>query len=429
MKKTFASQILFVSLTLALSINVLSQTCPGSAGCLDESFGTAGVASYLIDPDLSLMGEMVVQNDGKIVATVGGHKLVRINSDGSLDQTFGSGGVASFVWAFTSGSTTYYGDAFTLALQDVGGQQRIIVAGRGHFLSGRKVVGGMRVGRFMPDGSVDTSFGMNGSVVINTAGAHYVKVQEDGKILVLSEPALIARLTSTGSLDTSFGSGGLLNAGSGFTSESFHTTDFMVDSLGRILVSGDVTIGNGNNKRTIISVKRYSSAGIADNTFGTSGSARADFGRSAFTGEVVIDPVGNIVVRCAVNSPNGLDRYFAMARFTSNGLVDTSLAGTGKVMFLGGTGSRRGIIFQDNGKIVLTGRLNEDYGMVRYNYDGTLDSAFGSNGSVMVDIDGPDLVEDTVMQIDPFCSCGKIVMGGNAGSSPANSTFARFIIQ
>src|SRR6187399_1341663 len=109
MIKIVSSQLTILVLGIVLSANAYTQTCPGSPGCLDQSFGTAGVASYMVDPDLSALGPggMAAQDDGKVLASVGGHKIVRMNADGSLDQTFGSGGVLSFVWAFTSGSTTY----------------------------------------------------------------------------------------------------------------------------------------------------------------------------------------------------------------------------------------------------------------------------------------------------------------------------------
>jgi uncharacterized delta-60 repeat protein len=419
-----------VVVVLTYQLNTYAQSCPGAAGCLDPTFGSGGVASYMIDPGSLTTSDMAAQEDGKIVATVGGHKIIRLNSDGSLDASFGSGGIVDFVWSFTSGSTTYYGSGYELAIQRVSdGTERIVVAGTGHLLSGRKVVSGLQVGRFMPDGTVDTSFGTNGTVVVQGGNANHVRVQNDGKILTITGPGVLTRLTPNGSLDTSFGNGGSLDAGTGNSTEIGHLTDFALDVNGAIVVSGDVTVGKGNSAHTVITVKRYDSSGVRDMNFGTSGTARADYGTSAFTGEVAFDALQNIVIRCGVTRAGTTSRYFAVARFTPNGLTDTSFAGTGKVTFLGGTGSRAGIFFASDGGMILSGQLNADYGLVKYRYNGTLDSSFGNGGSVIMNIDGEDRVADGVMQTDPYCACSKIVMGSNAGSSPSNNTFARFIFQ
>jgi uncharacterized delta-60 repeat protein len=343
-----------------------------------------------------------------------------MNADGSVDASFGAGGTVSFSWVFTSGSTNYIGRAFALAVQNVAGEERIVVVGLGHLPSGRKVNQVLRLGRFLPDGAVDTTFGTNGSVIINSGWSDEIEIQTDGKIV--TGAGTLVRLNVNGTQDTTFGNGGFVNTGLGL--------DIVIDTSGRILAGGSITIGKGNNARTVMAVKRFSSSGVADTTFGSSGVATADFGNSSSAGQLRVDTLGNIVAAGHINVNGGtLDtqHYFAAARFTANGLADTSFGGTGKVKFVGPTGVGNGSVLQADGKIVIIGRLNNDYGLVRYNYDGTIDTGFGNNGSVVTHVDGNDNVRAWILQNDPACACDKIVMG--AGGDSTNTSFARFVIQ
>jgi len=204
----------------------------------------------------------------------------------------------------------------------------------------------------------------------------------------------------------------------------------VIDPSGRILAGGDITIGKGNNAKNVMAVKRFSSSGVADTSFGSSGVATADFGNSSSSGQLIVDTLGNIIAAGFVNVNGGIidtQHYLAAARFTPNGLADASFGGTGRVKFVGATGIGNGAVLQADGKIVLVGRLNNDYGLVRYNYDRTVDTGFGNNGSVITHVNGNDNVRAKLLQNDPGCACDKIVMG--AGGDGTNTSFARFVIQ
>ncbi len=422
MIKTLASLLTAIVFVALLSITAHAQTCPFLPGCLDPTFGTGGKVTYQFSTTTGVPLDMVVQTDGKIVELFSGNKLIRLNSDGTLDPTFGSGGVVTITWTFTSGSTTYNGSGKAMRLQEIGGQQRIVVAGAGHLISGRKVVAGLRLGRFMPDGTADTSFGSGGSAVINAAAATEMEIQSDGKILTLCDNGALVRTNVNGSLDTGFGSGGLVNAG--------YLQDIVIDGNGGIIVGGNLTTGKGNNTKTMLAVKRYTSAGVGDTAFGNGGIATADFNTATTSlGKLAVDPFGNIVAAGQVYAPGFAQYYFAAARFTSNGLADTSFGGTGKVMFVGASGSGRGVLIQSDGKVVLTGNLNSNYGLVRYNYDGTLDSTFGNGGMVSEDVNGTDLVNAWAMQTDPACACSKVVMSSSTAGASGVVSFARFTVQ
>jgi uncharacterized delta-60 repeat protein len=148
--------------------------------------------------------------------------------------------------------------------------------------------------------------------------------------------------------------------------------------------------------------------------------------KSVTFGNLAIDPYGNIVAAGGVVAPGNGQWYFAAARFTSNGLADTSFGGTGKVKFVGAAGmENRGALIQNDGKVLLLGSLNDNYGLVRYNFDGTLDSTFGTGGSTIEDVDATDRVKTWIMQMDPSCACSKIVMSSHG----FGLSFARFTVQ
>ena len=414
---------LALCLALLLSIDAHAQSCPDSAGCLDPTFGANGTAIYQIHSSIPTSPDgMAIQPDGKIVAVVGGHsageKLIRLNPDGSFDNTFGVGGIVNFSWALTYGSTTYFGNVHALALQDIGGEQRIVVAGTGHLVSGRRVSSNvLRVSRFTTDGSPDVSFGNGGHVTIDAGYADALAIQPDGKILTagyLGEFTLgqLVRLNIDGSLDQSFGTGGVVNSGPG--------RSVAIDPIGRILVGGLAKVGKGNSVRTNMSLKRYSPTGVLDSSFGSGGLAIADFGAgtSSSVWNIELAAGGDILVGGTVGTS------FGIARFTSNGLVDTTFGVDGSVSGPGASG--RGMVMQPDGKIVVTGQWNNDFGLVRLNRDGTTDTSFGNGGSVVVDVYGSDFSKMSRLQIDPLCACPKIVMSGGAAPS---TTFARFVIQ
>jgi uncharacterized delta-60 repeat protein len=413
--------IFFLSATSIASAQTCQPLCPGA---LDPAFGTGGKAIYQIHNSLGVAPDgMTVQADGKIVAVVGYdvEQLVRLNTDGSLDQSFGVGGIVRFTWSL-AGS---YGDVQAVAMQNVVdpvtlvSEQRIVIAGLGHIQSGRNIIGGLRVSRYRPDGSVDTSFGSpggNGSTFVNTGYASAIAIQSDGKIVTVGvDNGKLVRLTANGILDTSFGTGGVVS--------TYASRALAIDSAGGILVGGSTSIGKGNKARSIMAAKRYTTDGNVDASFGTAGVATADFGVSSQMWRLIIDAVGNIVAGGTVGNGAGI------ARLTSNGINDPSFGTSGKVMYTTFSGPffGRGLAIQPvDGKILLTGQWNNNFSLARFNNDGSLDTTFGTGGSVSVDVSGADYSNVSVIQMDPDCSCQKIVMSG--GAVP-NTSFARFIAQ
>ncbi|MHB8698360.1 MAG: hypothetical protein ACYC9J_10110 [Sulfuricaulis sp.] len=218
-------------------------------------FSTGGVfeASFVINNFLS--GEngittIVIQSDGKILV-VGAGNVARYNSDGTPDSSFGTGGVIQGLF------------------RDVGLQSdgKIVAAG-GAF-------GLIIVSRFNADGTPDSSFGSNGTAFViadpnnNGSGALSVSIQPDGKIITASEGVVnctgsggagcsldLRRFNADGTLDTTFGSGGLSTAA--FSGDNGYGLGTALQGDGKILVVG--------NRSTFVA--RYNPDGSPDSQFG-----------------------------------------------------------------------------------------------------------------------------------------------------------------
>jgi len=217
---------------------------------------------------------------------------------------------------------------------------------------------------------ITTDFGLND-------GSYQVAVQADGKILTEGSITqsvsgktvsgyAFARYNSDGSLDSSFGTNGLLTISPSATGIAYANA-ITLQPDGKILVTG--TGGNGPTNYHFATA-RYNSDGSLDTTFGNHGSTITAFGPgSVFAHSIALQSDGKILVAGTAGSGYGLVRY------NSNGSLDTSFSGDGKVSYVG-LGDAESVLVQNNGKILLAG----SHGLVRYNSDGSLDTSFSGDG-------------------------------------------------
>lgn len=427
-KTTYASRIVPATILIVLALVAVAgaQTCVGPGGCLDLTFNGTGKQVIVTSGSGSTIDrDSIVLPNGKIISLIDnrftGHSLIGLNADGTLDGTFGVNGSVYTTWHYPNGY------AYGIALQNVGGEDRLLIAGSWDIPQGRKIFHALRVDRYLLNGTIDTSFGTNGSVVINANYPLAVAVQPaDQKILTVGDLGTLVRLNPNGSLDTTFGTGGKVEIGqSGWALKAL--------SDGKILVSGTSTQGSSSP----MAVMRFNPNGSVDTSFGTNGRAVAlffgngSFGR-AFT--VDLDPFGNIIAGGIARPKNTLYNDFAAARFTPSGQPDSAFNGNGKVTygFAGLNDQGRGIVAQSDGKLVVTGAAElatgiRDWALVRFNLDGSLDTTFGNNGTATVDLGGNSEFSKTVrIWFDPSCACEKIVM---VGGTTVGAGFARFTTQ
>jgi uncharacterized delta-60 repeat protein len=151
-----------------------------------------------------------------------------------------------------------------------------------------------------------------------------------------------------------------------------------------------------------------------DTTFSGDGKATTDFGSNDdAVGDVVVQPDGKIVV---AGTRGGDFGAFAVARYNTDGSLDTSFNGDGKAENSGGfgTGSEgHGVALQADGKIVVAGNvcglLGCDFQLQRYRTDGSLDTSFHADGTVGISVGGLRNDSALAVAVQPD---GKIVAAG-----------------
>jgi uncharacterized delta-60 repeat protein len=196
----------------------------------------------------------------------------------------------------------------------------------------------------------------------------------------------LARYNPDGTPDATFGNGGQVS------------TDFvgMEDDAFSVLIQPDgkiVAVGSANASATFydFAAARYFSNGTIDTTFGVAGKVRTDFGDQNFdrARSAALQPDGRIVAAGFAISQNGLVQNFAVARYTSNGVLDTTFSGDGKteIDFGNCCQSATKVLLQSDGKIITVGGSNgesseDDFLLARLNPGGSLDNTFGIGGKV-----------------------------------------------
>jgi len=333
-------------------------------GSLDTDFDFDGIVTTpLLGQDDAAFG-VAIQDDGKIL--VGGRTwnganfdfaLIRYEDDGSLDATFGASGIVTT--GFSPGSND---EAFAIALQDNG---KIILAGA----TGSGLISAFALARYEDDGSLDASFGIGGLAVTDLAGpdrAQSIALQDDDKIVA-----------------------------AGF---SFNGVD------------------------DDIAIIRYRSDGRVDTGFGVNGVIVLDLVSSSerATG-VVVQPNTKIVVSGFTNL--NVDFDFLMLRFLADGTPDTSFGTDGVVIsdLQGSDDLAQALVLQSDTKIVAVGSstatvsaVDDEFAVVRYDSDGSLDKTFGNDGIVVTTIGSlGDLALAVTLQAD-----GRIVVAGVADAGP-----------
>ncbi|MDO8414555.1 MAG: hypothetical protein Q7S51_12290 [Gallionellaceae bacterium] len=266
---------------------------------------------------------------------------------------------------------------------------KIVVAGESGGSSGYNAA----LARYLPDGRLDTSFGTAGKTTLDLAGCpcneeiHAVVIQADGKIVIAGSAVpgstgtgthfVIARFNANGTVDTGFGTGGKVFIELGGYYEYVYA--LVIQSDGKIVAAGD---SDGD-----FALARVTKSGRMDNAFGSGGKVRTDF--DGYTDEargVVVQSSGKIVAGGFAETATGWD--FALVRYTSEGILDSTFGTGGKVTTdMGGSYERAfDLIQQADGKLVLAGFYYDEptytsqWALARYNGDGQLDNGFGVSG-------------------------------------------------
>jgi len=378
---------------LFLFNSAISFSQPGS---LDSSFNKDGKAKSSL---LNGSSSIAVQTDGKILVQ-NNFSIIRFKSNGAIDKSFGTEGK-------TSVSFEGYSSGKKLALQPDG---KIVIAGSTIDNSDQY---NLCLARFKTIGTLDSSFGDNGKLTTFVSDFYYttdMAVFPDGKILVsVSDGSgffgdiILYEYDSNGSFYNQFGySSGPYTRNYGYA--------LGIQSSGKIVVTGSTS---NDTAGTIFTVMRFRPDGSLDNSFGTAG--KTTLGEGA--GYALALQSTNKILVLADNAFDGQDSV--LARFTKNGLPDSSFGINGNVF---PPFHPAAIAVQADDKIIITGKLNNgannDFAIARYKANGKPDKTFGVNGIVMTNFGADDNAGPLTIQTD-----GKIVV---AGSSSGKCAIARY---
>lgn len=330
-------------------------------GSIDSSFANNGTFIPFIDGTIYPIYYGCLQPDGKILLSSETQNelcLIRLKSDGSLDSNFGTNGL-SFEYL------GIWGSIISFAVQSNG---NIVVCGRVVFSTDE-----LMVARYLPNGTLDSSFGNNGAVW--SIGNNW-----------------------------------------GFTYPYLYDIAVMVD--GRIVVGGSARIDAVND--FCFTAIRFLPDGALDTTFNHTGVAytKANLPGLIYTQALLVQPDGKVFI-------SGYADSLAIIRFDISGQLDNSF-GTNGLVKLDPPGRTAEMLIQPDGKIVLGGHLDTCFALYRLWPDGSRDNNFGINGRVVTKLlNASNTLTDIALQPD-----GKLIAGGvyYQGNSISKVMLSRYTV-
>lgn len=410
------------------SSNSIPLRMPKEMTIMAERYIRAMKKTLPFQPSFPLLGELAMS----LVFSLFLFPMVVRNAQaapGDLDQSFGTGGKVLTNFSSCSNCANNNNSANAAAIQTDG---KIVAAGFSSTFEPD-----FALARYNIDGSLDTTFGSSGTVTISLSPGginivNAVAIDAEGKIVVAgvstvpgsgSQDFSLIRLNADGSLDTSFGIGGKVTTDFGDRNTDFANA-IAIQSDGKIVVAGSSFV----NGLSDFALARYNTDGSLDTSFGTGGRVLTNFidgGSNDEANALSIQTDGKIIVAGFSNADVGgflVAGDFALARYNTDGSLDTSFGAGGKVLtdFGGGNDGANGVVIQTDGKIVAAGFFNAPisgsglpsaggFALARYNTDGSLDTSFGMVVTVFSGNGSSDVANGIAIHTD-----GKIVAAGSS---------------
>ena len=352
-------------------------------GAMDDDFGTDGQVLVSVGDiaGFDVATDVAIQPDGKIVvvgrtreAGSDAFGIVRLNADGSLDKSFNEDGIAIVSFVDLTKDANANAGANGIAIDAAG---RIVVVG---YVEHPGTKGGpdrdFAIVRLEQDGDPDPTFNGGGLNTFqfdaapaerNVEAAEDVAIQEDGKIVLVGSydppdapsEILVTRFINSGTVDPAFNAWRITFAQGG---DDFGMA-VDIDDQGRILVGGTGDFGEDGGLE--FTVARLMENGQFDPSFGNAGGAAAGFydddvKRDDVASDLVIQEDGKIVVVGSSRAPGSSSDVFAVVRFDSAGVLDTSFSADvdgGETYPISGASTARAfdVALDMDGKIVVTG--------------------------------------------------------------------------
>jgi uncharacterized delta-60 repeat protein len=381
-KATFHTIAGLLTLGLAFGANFAQ----AQAGTLDLTFGNGGVVTTSFANGSAGVGSFE-QSNGDIVAVAQVHfvdnggtgiGLARYTSSGALDTTFGTNGITNTTFAgFTF-------DPFGFAVQKNGD---ILVAGEAISSAGRIEFG---LARYTSDGILDATFG-SGGLATTSVGTRVdvptaMLLQPNGKIVMagfeVAQEGIapgkmsMVRYNANGSLDTTFGTGGISLV-----------TDTIIgpDALALLSNGNYLAVGQNENGKTGVVVELNSKGVLQPKVAAGTLATALTSSQSGFS-PTIFQPNGDYIVAVTSCTDDSQCRgsKIGVARFLETGKTDTSFNAISFESFdpTQTTSVGKAIALQTNGQIVIGGLINQDApilgGLVRLDRNGKVDTTFGT---------------------------------------------------
>lgn len=288
------------------------------------------------------------------------------------------------------------------------------------------------VARFNPDGSLDQSFG-NGGVVqpqwggpgpitgiaIDSAGRMVLggnrRLNEGDPSMYTGNDIAVTRLLANGAPDPSFHGGGVLALDGGSKGDDFGS-DLALDGQGRIVLSG--TIATGPEERRMAAV-RVTESGLPDSSFGGEGIASLELGEG---NAIAIDSIGRVVVAGAAGL--AVNQQFAAVRLDASGNPDPGFGANGRAVLGFGVGPEGAmaadVAIDALGRLVLVGRTGFSRPLAgRLLPDGSPDPSFDGDGKLDLELMAP-AAEPAGVAVD---ASGRILVAGTTRAEEVEAAF------
>lgn len=391
-------------------------------GSLDTTLNGNGFLEYSyfsyndVARDFSTIGnQILIAGNTEETLLLNKIAISKINNNGSFDTTFDTDGRLFYFFpklAF---------DESTCSVKQNDG--KVILAGMSH-VNGNDVLSACR---YNTDGSIDTTFGLNGVFTYNNLFSDIVKgikVDSNGKIVIVSGENFIKllRLNSNGTVDTTFGTNGFAN----FNLPSFSGgNDIKILNDNSILVVGNVSTNTGQSLTTDFFLAKVDSNGNLVQSFGTNGSTTLT-STPNFDELLKVDTLsdGKIIALGTFQNANG-NADVVVFKCNANGTLDTSFNTTG-IFTIGipnSVDNPTSLVIQSDDKIIVADNYNNlsNSLLLRINPNGSIDTTFDTDGVIYLD---PTKISYT-SAILPI-SNNKLLISGTLGAEDNDFIVAKF---
>lgn len=404
-----------------LSVLVAASIVSAAPGGLDKTFSQDGKATAYVNAGHHLGEDVAVQDNGRVIlagVVESTATATRFKADGTLDEGFGQGG--HFTADFPGDDDSY--------------AEKVVIDGQGRSLigvfTGSDVAPSYNFGviRLKSDGTPDDTFSGDGYAVVevldDTEYLYDMALAPGGRIVLVGvsegpdgDLVAVARLKSNGLPDDTFGGG-----------DGFRTYDFGGAVPAGLAVSvlvrdnGKILLGIREDEFDLLNdfvLAELNEDGSPSTDFANDGLRFLDF---AGAEDVPIEMAwqGDRIVMVGRAETAARNEDWALARFKSNGAIDSNFSGDGRLMMHVYTDSDEQLTdveVQGDDRILVTGEYASggDMSVARFKPNGGLDKTFSRDGFSFIKFPMGSRASGLELQGD------RIVVGGDTEGSPGES--------